>query len=239
MTKGLFVFLVFIIAIILTASSNKVKLTFGNESFIKSVDEIYNKLEIKNLSFDAFKIAITGFIKIQNQNLLSNDSLITIIDYSLPSTEERFFVIDIKNFHLLKESLVAHGKSTGDLCPENFSNRMQSHQSSLGFFITEDTYEGKHGYSLRLNGIEKNINDNAMERAIVIHGASYVSDYYIKKYGRIGRSFGCPALPIDQNRQIIDLIKDNTCLFIYFPASDYLSKSTFAIPDNYSQIIGQ
>jgi hypothetical protein len=239
MTKSFFILLVFILAFIFTASSNKVKLTFGKTQFFNSVDEIYKKLEIDNLSLDAFKIAITGFIKLKDQNVLNNDSLLTIIDYSLPSTEERLFVIDLKNIHLLKESLVAHGMSTGDLCPESFSNKVQSHKSSLGFFITEDTYEGKHGYSLRLNGIEKNINDNALERAIVIHGASYVSENFIQKYGRIGRSFGCPALPLEQNKQIIDLIKNNSCLFIYFPASDYLNKSKLVIPDNYSQIIGE
>jgi hypothetical protein len=239
MNKGVFIFLIFVLAFILTASSTRAKLSVGNISFINSANDIYNKLEIKELSFEAFKIAFSGFTKLQSNNLLHNDSLLTIIDFSLPSTEERFFIIDLKNLKVLKESLVAHGKSTGDLCPESFSNRVQSHQSSLGFYITENTYEGKHGYSLRLNGIEENINNNAKERAIVIHGANYVSRSYIKKYGRIGRSFSCPALPIEQNKQIIDLIKNNSCLFIYFPTSDYLKKSKLVIPDNYSQIIAE
>lgn len=239
MNKGIFIIIVFFIAFIFTASSNRGSLTIGNVSLIKTVQDIYKKLDVKELSFDAFKYAFNGFIKLQNQKLLTNDTLLTIIDYSLPSTSERLFIIDVKNLHLLKESLVAHGKSTGDLYPESFSNKIQSHQSSLGFFITENTYEGKHGYSLRLNGIEKNINDNAKERSIVIHGADYVSESYIQKYGRIGRSFGCPALPVEQNKQIIDLIKNNTCLFIYFPANDYLKKSQLVIPDNYSQITVQ
>ena len=140
---------------------------------------------------------------------------------------------------MITKSLVAHGRSTGMLYPESFSNKMQSYQSSLGFFITDDTYEGKHGYSLRLNGIEKNINDNARKRAIVFHAADYVSRDFIEKYGRIGRSFGCPALPLEQNRKIIDLIKNNTCVFMYFPTPDYIKKSDLAIPDHLSQIIHQ
>jgi hypothetical protein len=239
MNKGIFIFLIFILTIVFSASSNKTSLSERGIPFVKTVNELYSKLDIKELSYNAFKLAFSGFIKLQKENLLNNDSLLTIIDYSLPSTAERLFIIDLKNLQLIKESLVAHGKSTGDLYPVNFSNKMQSHQSSLGFYITEDTYEGKHGYSLRLKGIEKNINDKAKERSIVIHGADYVSDSYIQKYGRIGRSFGCPALPVDQNKQIIDLIKNNTCLFIYFPANDYLKQSKLVIPENYSQITAE
>jgi hypothetical protein len=236
MKKGLLVIILLMLVFVFTASSNRANLTISNKAILNSVNEIYSKLKIRELSFDAFKIAFSGFIKLQDKKLLNNDSLLTIIDYSLPSTQERFFIIDLKNLKVLKESLVAHGKSTGELCSENFSNNIQSHQSSLGFFITEDTYKGKHGYSLRLKGVEKNINDNAEDRSIVIHGADYVSKSYIEKYGRIGRSFGCPALPVDQNEQIIDLIKNNSCLFIYYPTIEYLNKSKLVIPDNYSQI---
>jgi hypothetical protein len=198
--------------------------------------EIFYKLHIEDLSFDAFKLALTGYHKLQNNKTLGNDSLLTIIDYSLPSTKERLFIIDLKNYRLVKKSLVAHGKGTGELYPVSFSNILQSYQSCLGFFITENTYEGKHGYSLRINGIEKNINDNALKRSIVFHGADYVSQDYIARYGRIGRSFGCPALPVEDNRKIIDLIKNNTCVFIYFPASEYITKSDLAIPDQFLQI---
>lgn len=221
---------------ILGASSSNTNLINSTNKIANAVIEVYNKLKIKELSYDAFNIALSGFNKLQDNNLLANDSLITIIDYSLPSTQNRLFIIDLKNQKVIKESLVAHGKKTGDIYAEYFSNKLQSHKSSLGFFITEDTYQGKHGYSLRLNGVEENINNNAMERAIVIHGANYVSEKYINKYGRIGRSFGCPALPVDQNQEIIDLIKNNTCLFIYYPSGEYLANSGLIAPVQYPQI---
>jgi hypothetical protein len=236
MNKGILTLVILIWMCAFVASSNKNN--SPTKSFIHSsvVNDIYKKLNTQELSFDAFKSALIGFSKIQHSKLLENDSLLTIIDFSLPSTQERLFVIDLKNSKLITESLVAHGKSTGDLCSENFSNKIESHQSSLGFYITEDTYLGKNGYSLRLNGIEKDINDNAKERAIVIHGADYVSKNYINKYGRIGRSFGCPALPLEQNKEIIDLIKNNTCLFIYYPTSYYFDKSTLVNSVQLSQI---
>ncbi|MBN1598593.1 MAG: murein L,D-transpeptidase catalytic domain family protein [Bacteroidales bacterium] len=171
--------------------------------------------------------AINGFNKIKKEHKI-NDSILTIIDYSKPSTEERIFVVDIKNNNILSSALVAHGKSTGVLFAENFSNNPKSHQSCLGFFITVETYFGKHGYSLRMQGIEKGINDNAYKRSIVIHGANYVSSNYIDKYGRIGRSFGCPALPQEKNKQIIDLIKNQTCIFIYGNHKEYLSSSRYS-----------
>jgi len=228
-----FILLIGLFAFSATTINNSSSVNYMNNEV---VNEIYLNLNTRDLSFEAFKSAFAGFTKLQKTQLLENDSLLTIIDYSLPSSQERLFVIDLKNIKVLKESLVAHGKSTGDLCPEYFSNKLQSHQSSLGFFVTEETYLGKHGLSLRLNGLEKDINDNARERAIVIHGAEYVSKNYITKYGRIGRSLGCPALPLDQNKQIIDLIKNNTCLFIYFPASDYFNHSKLVNSGQFSQI---
>lgn len=192
---------------------------------------IYSRLSDESLNFEAFRLAYKGFIKIHSEELLFNDSIITVIDYSKPSNVERLYILDIKNVKILEKSLVAHGQSTGSLIPESFSNVCQSHKSSLGFYITENTYLGKHGYSLRIEGLEKGINDNAKKRAIVFHGAQYVSRKYISKYGRIGRSFGCPALPLEKNREIIDLIKHRTCVFIYHPSSNYLKASRFIIPD--------
>lgn len=192
---------------------------------------IYSRLSDKNLNFEAFRLAYKGFIKIHSEELLFNDSIITVIDYSKPSNVERLYILDIKNMKILEKSLVAHGQSTGSVIPVSFSNVCKSHKSSLGFYVTENTYLGKHGYSLRVEGIEKGINDNAKKRAIVFHGAQYVSQKYINEYGRIGRSFGCPALPLEKNREIIDLIKDRSCVFIYHPSSYYLKTSKFVIPD--------
>ena len=146
---------------------------------------------------------------------LINKKVLTLIDFSKPSTEERLFIIDVENRKLLFQTFVAHGKNSGVNIATRFSNRSGSLKSSLGFFITAETYYGKHGYSLRLDGMEKGINDNARKRAIVVHGAKYVSDDFIRKYNRLGRSWGCPAVSDDLSKEIIDLIKDGSCLFIY------------------------
>lgn len=193
----------------------------------KTVDakEFYSSIDNNDIPFNAFVHALIGFNNIQNINDTLNDSILTIIDYSLPSTEERLFIIDLKNKKLLKKSLVAHGIKTGELFARYFSNIPQSHKSSLGFFITGKTYYGKHGYSLRLSGIEEGINNNALERAIVFHAAKYVSSNFIKKYGRLGRSFGCPALPQDENKTIIDIIKCQSCVFIFYPDETYFTRS--------------
>jgi len=165
--------------------------------------------------------------KLQKEQVLKDESLITIIDFSKPSTEERLFVIDLTDKKILYSSLVAHGKNSGWNIPDKFSNISGSLMSSLGFFLTSDTYFGKHGYSLRLKGLESPFNDKAEDRAIVIHKARYVSRDFIKKYGRLGRSWGCPALPVKSARTIIDEIKSGTCLFIYAEDDEYLSNSKF------------
>ncbi len=196
-----------------------------------TLHSVYTRLADDDLNFEAFRFAYKGFIQIHSKDVLSNDSLLTIIDYSKPSNIERLYILDLKNMQVLEKSLVAHGKFTGLLFPELFSNAPQSHKSSLGFYITENTYFGKHGYSLRIDGIEKGINDNAKKRAIVFHGAKYVSRKYINEYGRIGRSFGCPALPLEKNRKIINLIKQKTCVFIYHPSAVYMSDSKIIISE--------
>lgn len=190
-----------------------------------NINEIYQTLEESEISYEAFIHAFNGFFKIKSYNKKINDSILTIIDYSLPSTKERLIIVDLKNKKLLKKSLVAHGKGSGTQYARCFSNIPKSHQSSLGFFITENTYHGKHGYSLRISGIEKGINDNARERAIVFHGANYVSKNFIKKHGRLGRSFGCPALPLDDNQAIIDIIRGESCVFVFYPDENYLTQS--------------
>jgi hypothetical protein len=166
----------------------------------------------------AINIALNGFNDYKNQNLLKNDSLLTIIDFSASSTEKRFYLLDLKNQKVLKQTLVAHGKNSGLDIAESFSNKKRSKKSSLGFYITAETYQGKHGFSLRLDGMSNDLNDNARKRAIVIHGANYVNQEFIKTNGRIGRSFGCPALSYNEVNEIIELIKEGSCLFIYHPS---------------------
>jgi hypothetical protein len=156
---------------------------------------------------------------------LQNKKIITVIDFSKPSTQERFFVIDLENKLVLYKSLVAHGRNSGENVAESFSNDSKSLKSCLGFFVTAETYTGKHGYSLRLDGLEPGINDNARQRTIVIHGADYVSKSFARQYGRLGRSWGCPVLPLESSKEIIDKISKGSCLFIYGLDPEYLKAS--------------
>lgn len=174
------------------------------------------------LSFNVFELAVTGFNRIDG---IQNKKIITIIDYSRPSTENRFYVIDLVNKKILYFTLVAHGKNTGEDDAKSFSNDSETLKSCLGFFLTNETYIGENGYSLMLDGLEPGINDNARERSIVIHGAAYVSESFIKENGRLGRSWGCPALPESTSKEIIDLISKGSCLFIYGDDPDYVVKS--------------
>lgn len=194
----------------------------SNENIIK----LYQEIGIEDkIDMEIFKLSIIGLNQLKKTKTLDDDSILTIIDFSKPSTEERFFVLDLQKRKLLFSSLVAHGKNSGWDLPNEFSNRSGSLKSSLGFFLTAGTYYGKHGYSLKLKGLESSINDKAEDRAIVIHKARYVSEEFIKKYGRLGRSWGCPALPVTSAGKIIDEIKNGTCLFIYAKSEEYLLNS--------------
>lgn len=167
----------------------------------------------------AFREAYDGYRQIKDRK----KEILTLIDFTKPSNEERLLVLDMVEGKLLFHSLVAHGRNSGDLYATRFSNRPESHQSSLGLYLTEGTYIGKNGYSLRLNGLEKGINDNALARAIVIHGAAYADPSVCRGGRRLGRSWGCPALPPALNRPIIDTIKDGSVLYIYGENSDQRS----------------
>jgi hypothetical protein len=184
---------------------------------IKSVYDSLH-LNIKGLSAQAYEYAKKGFDFLQQEGKLMNDSIISIIDFSKPSSEKRLFVIDIKNYKLLFQTLVAHGRNTGRELANTFSNKASSFMSSPGFYITGSTYEGKNGYSLKLEGVESGINDNAFERGIVVHGAPYVSQDLVNAQGYIGRSQGCPAVPVQYAENIINTIKSGSCLFIFHPS---------------------
>ncbi|MCC5936002.1 MAG: murein L,D-transpeptidase catalytic domain family protein [Lunatimonas sp.] len=173
-------------------------------------------------SEDVFELAMQGWNKLQD-TLSSN--VLTIIDFTLPSTEKRLWIVDPVQGEILLHSVVAHGRNSGDLMADRFSNRPESYQSSLGFYRTAETYQGKHGYSLRLDGLEEGFNDQARNRAIVIHGADYASEEFAKQVGRLGRSLGCPALPTELTDRAIDLIKDGSLLFIYGRDPNYLKSS--------------
>lgn len=177
------------------------------------------------LSETVFSSALQGMHKLDTQGEIKNDDIITIIDFSQPSTRKRLYVVDLNNKQVLFNTLVAHGRRSGDLWAQSFSNQARSLKSSPGFYVTEDTYVGHNGYSLRLNGLEKNINDNAESRSIVMHGAPYVNESAINRLGYLGRSWGCPAVPESQHKAIINTIKGGTCLFIFSPDKSYQERS--------------
>lgn len=189
--------------------------------------DCYNLWQLRNagLSEEAFNYAMKGFNYLNNANLIAKKNIISIVDFSKSSAEKRLFIIDMITGQILFKSLVAHGRNSGNEYATRFSNMPESHQSSLGFYITLGTYNGGNGYSLRLKGCERGINDKAFERAIVIHGAAYVSNQFISNRGEAGRSYGCPALPNDLNKKIIDVIKNGSCLFLYHPTKKYCSSS--------------
>ena len=152
---------------------------------------------------------------------------LAVIDFSLPSDQKRLWVFDLDTRSLLLKELVAHGKNSGNRVSQNFSNKLGSHQSSIGLFQANETYRGKHGYSLRLDGLEPGINDRARDRAIVIHGADYVDPRWIEAHGRIGRSHGCPAVSRKIIRQVVDNLKEGQLLFTYYPDNNWLQSSSY------------
>jgi hypothetical protein len=173
-------------------------------------------------------MAITGFLSLVLAGEIQNPGVLSIIDFSKPSTQRRLFVLDMNNGALLFNTLVAHGRNSGKLLATRFSNRPNSFMSSLGFYLTGDPFIGQHGYSLRLEGKEKGWNDNAFHRSIIIHPADYVSEEHIRQWGYLGRSEGCPAIPEGLDRDIIDSIRGGSCLFIYSPDIRYIHRSRLA-----------
>lgn len=171
------------------------------------------------------RTALAGYEILIEDKSISRPEVITIIDFSLQSDRKRLWVLDLKQGKVLFHCLVSHGRNSGELKAENFSNIPGSYESSPGFYVTGETYIGKHGLSLILDGLESGINDKARARAIVIHGADYVSADFIRNNGRLGRSLGCPAVPVELSEDIIKTIKGGSCLFIYASQPDYTSNS--------------
>ena len=185
--------------------------------------------EVEALSPKVLRLALQAVESATKQGL-SNGRILGIIDFSLPSSKRRFWVLDLEHQRLLFHELVAHGKGSGDNFATTFSNQPGSSQSSLGLYLTTSPYEGQHGYSLRLEGLETGINDQAMARALVIHGAWYVSKDMLDQHQRLGRSLGCPAVNNEVVKPLIDTLKDGQLLFAYYPDEQWLSKSRFLNP---------
>lgn len=197
---------------------------------VNEVEILYNSLSASSSqlpSKEVLELAMEGWGKLEDD---LKSPILTVIDFSLPSTEKRLWVIDPAKGLILHHTVVAHGRNSGELLAKTFSNQPESFQSSLGFYKTAETYQGKHGYSLRLDGLEKGFNDQARNRAIVIHGADYAKEEFAKNTGRLGRSLGCPALPPELSAKVIDVIKEGSLLFIYGNDASYLQKSYLLQP---------
>lgn len=184
------------------------------------IESIYNQLHSNQFqlpNLESFKEGLKGFYSLKEKGLIQKN-ILTLVDFSLSSNIKRLWVINLETNTILYNSLVAHGRNTGEEFATSFSNSNSSFKSSLGFYATGEVYNGKHGMSLKLDGLEKGINDNARERGVVMHSANYVSDSFIKCNKRLGRSQGCPAIPQELLKEIVSTIKNKSCLFIYHPS---------------------
>lgn len=191
-------------------------------SELEAGEQLFEEMQLGGIvNFLAFREAVAGYQRIEQKT----KSIMTLIDFTKPSTEKRLFVFDMEQKKMLYSSVVSHGRNSGGNYATSFSNKYGSYQSSLGFYLTENTYQGKNGYSLVLNGLEKGINDRAKERAIVMHGAAYANPSTIAS-GRLGRSLGCPALPQALAKPVIDTIKKGSVLFIYAKDKEYMAQSS-------------
>nr|WP_199000054.1 murein L,D-transpeptidase catalytic domain family protein [Flavobacterium sp. ASV13] len=190
------------------------------------IANIYEALKLNANNFNipelrTFSEALKGFYLLKERGIIQKN-ILTLIDFSLSSNTKRLWVIDMTTNTILFNSLVAHGRNTGEEFASAFSNTNSSFKSSLGFYATGEIYQGKHGASLRLDGLERGYNDNARERGVVMHGADYVSESFIRLHKRLGRSQGCPALPVELTDEIIETIKDKSCLYIYHPSRTFM-----------------
>lgn len=194
--------------------------------FGQRLHDLYRDLQVEQqgLQFDVFEKAMTGYLNLEKSGKISDKQLLTVVDFGLPSTEKRLWVLDLAAKQVKFHTLVAHGHNSGENMATEFSNENESNKSSLGFYVTQGEYRGKHGRSLKLQGLDEGYNTNALMRSVVMHGAEYVSEEFIRQNGRLGRSLGCPALPMDQKDAIIEAVSGQTCLFLNGPDAEYSSK---------------
>ncbi|MDX1936187.1 MAG: murein L,D-transpeptidase catalytic domain family protein [Flavihumibacter sp.] len=188
---------------------------------------LYDSMNLKSygLSKKAFEYAWRGYQYLQEKGRLVNNNILSICDFSQSSRRKRMYIIDLEQQKVLINTYVAHGRNSGAEYARSFSNSPESHKSSLGFYVTKTTYYGGHGLALTIDGMEKGINDKAFARKIVVHGSNYVGSNFIKSNKFNGRSFGCPAIPASQTQDVINTIKNGSCLFIYHPNKKYISQS--------------
>jgi len=220
-----------IIACLLLRSLNANSLRGYNSVLPKTIIEsksevLFQQLNLEQLGLakEVFDISLAGYNKLLNKGNIKSH-ILSIVDFTKSANKKRLFVIDLDNGKLLFNTLVAHGKNSGEEFAKYFSNEPSSLKSSLGFYTTMESFYGSHGLGMKLKGLEPGFNDKAEERAIVMHGATYVCNDFVCKYGRLGKSFGCPSVPMEVHTQIINAIKGGSCLFIYYPDNSYLRKS--------------
>jgi L,D-transpeptidase catalytic domain len=182
-------------------------------------------LQQKGLSMQAFEYAYKGYRRLLEKKIINKQDYLTICDFSQSSNNKRLYLVDMVNSKIILNTYVAHGRNSGGEYATRFSNRVESLQSSLGFYVTQDSYYGEHGLSLRVTGLEEGYNDKASQRNIVIHGADYIGDKRLRRSNYMGRSYGCPAIPRKECKRVINMIKNGSCIFIYHPSTDYLHGS--------------
>ena len=194
-----------------------------------NIKELYNELNAAqyDLSFTAFRYAYSGYQTMKKQHRLNNKELFSIIDFTKDCNSKRFYTIDLEKMKIVYYTYVAHGKKSGERMATSFSDAVESNKSSIGFYITGNTYNGGNGYSLILHGDEKGYNSNLAKRSVVVHAADYANEDYIARNGRMGRSLGCPALPENIYKQVIETIKEKTMIFAYYNDAKYLKTSKY------------
>jgi len=194
-----------------------------------NIKELYNELNAAqyDLSFTAFRYAYIGYQTMKKQHRLNNKELFSIIDFTKDCNSKRFYTIDLEKMKIVYYTYVAHGKKSGERMATSFSDAIESNKSSIGFYITGNTYNGGNGYSLMLHGDEKGYNSNLAKRSVVVHAADYANEDYIARNGRMGRSLGCPALPENIYKQVIETIKEKTMIFAYYNDAKYLKTSKY------------
>ena len=231
--RYLFLVLIFILSTFLYFSNAQTGLSKERQLALKKAElnmkELYNELNAAqyDLSFTAFRYAYIGYQTMKKQHRLNNKELFSIIDFTKDCNSKRFYTIDLEKMKIVYYTYVAHGKKSGERMATSFSDAVESNKSSIGFYITGNTYNGGNGYSLMLHGDEKGYNSNLAKRSVVVHAADYANEDYIARNGRMGRSLGCPALPENIYKQVIETIKEKTMIFAYYNDAKYLKTSKY------------
>lgn len=223
------VLVAFVLPVNVVRAGNPVstKKTAKAAAFAAEVSALYQEFDLQEIGLNkkAFEYALKGYNYLLYRHWLNRPNILSIVDMSQSSRNKRLYILDMEQHTVLVNTYVAHGRNSGAEFAKSFSNNPSSHKSSLGFYITEGTYYGNNGLSLKIRGMERGFNDRALGRNIVVHGSQYVGPDFLEMNQFCGRSYGCPAVPADESEEIIDLIKEGSVLFIYHPTKKYLTKS--------------